>query len=205
MHQNLARASKMLRNAAREPNKEHRNMNEKQEPKYEIKDGRLFSRSSKLPIPEDEPIFVFRGRDVHTRKVLEFYIRLLKEGSHKEAVKRRHWDMRKFAHDFPDRMKEPETKTKGGVETVGLEVGSLVNIPNNSGAYYTGVVLGFVTDFEGYEVNRVNAIVGVGKEPHRQFIEVNPLSLKHTGFSDHDAACLCREAYLAAFGPKLLW
>lgn len=80
-----------------------------QEPKYDFRDGHVFNRASGEMIPEDEPVMVFRARDIHALAVIEFYRVLLNDQEHQEAVLRRRYDFSNFRRRHPDRMKEPDT------------------------------------------------------------------------------------------------
>jgi hypothetical protein len=65
------------------------------------------------PIPEDEPCFVFRARDVLAYAALEHYARLVVDqqgdSDHFTAVIRRMREFKQFREQHPDRMKEPDT------------------------------------------------------------------------------------------------
>lgn len=85
-----------------------------QEPKYEFRDGRVISRSSGEAIPPDEPVFVFRARDVHALDALHRYADVLvmderTTDDHLEAVQQRILQFARFADNHPDRMKTPDT------------------------------------------------------------------------------------------------
>ena len=81
-----------------------------QEPKYGIRDNRLFNRASGEFIPEDEPVFIFRARDRHAiYAIAQYKGHYLQDESHKEAVGNRIKDFRAFMEANPKRMKEPDT------------------------------------------------------------------------------------------------
>lgn len=82
-------------------------MNESQEPKYGITGHRLRNRHTGEFIPEDEPVFIFRARDVHAVAILEAYHGLLTVKEHADAVDGRIADFTRFAQEHPDRMHEP--------------------------------------------------------------------------------------------------
>ena len=88
-------------------------MSEEQEPKYRFEDGLVVNRASGEPIPADEPVFIFRARDVHARAALEAYASVLLPGEHRDAIARRVADFASFAARHPERMKEPDTDTSG--------------------------------------------------------------------------------------------
>lgn len=80
-----------------------------QEPKYGIRDNRLYNRASGEFIPADEPVFIFRARDRHAIYALAQYKGHGLKAKHAEAVGERIKDFRAFMHAFPARMKEPDT------------------------------------------------------------------------------------------------
>lgn len=82
---------------------------EAQEPKYTTRDGKIVNRASGEAIPDDEPVFIFRARDVHARAALIAYRAELPPGPHRDAVSRRIADFCSFAYARPGRMKEPDT------------------------------------------------------------------------------------------------
>lgn len=97
-------------------------MTRNQEPKYQAvvdpKDGdtRLVNRASREQIPDDEPVFIFRARDVHAQATLEHYLKLCNAGDstevdppHLEIIQKRIQDFEKFATENPERMKWPDT------------------------------------------------------------------------------------------------
>lgn len=92
-------------------------MNAEQEPKYGIDNGRLVSRHSGKPVPEDEPLFVLQGGDKHATATLRYYRSLLTgTESHATAVEKRIKQFETFAKEHPDRMKEPHTPAPPKVE-----------------------------------------------------------------------------------------
>jgi hypothetical protein len=80
-----------------------------QEPKYGIRDNRLFNRASGEFIPTDEPVFIFRARDELAIKALDHYRELCGESEHSAAVYGRMRDFEKFAVAHRERMKVPDT------------------------------------------------------------------------------------------------
>lgn len=87
-----------------------------QEPKYAFVDGRVVNRASGETIPEDEPVFVLRGRDIHAVALLETYADLINasftgNAEHLEAVQARIRQFEQFCAEHPDRMKEPDTES----------------------------------------------------------------------------------------------
>jgi len=77
------------------------------ERKYKIKDSRLVKRSNEVPIPEDEPLFVFRAKDRKALAALVGYNLVLDNLDQKEAVTKSINDFRQFQKDNPEKMGEP--------------------------------------------------------------------------------------------------
>lgn len=83
-----------------------------QEPKYGIRDNRLFNRASGEFIPVEEPVFIFRARDVFAARRIHEYS-LCCGGDHRIAVQQRADDFSQFATAYPERMKTPDTVPSG--------------------------------------------------------------------------------------------
>lgn len=77
------------------------------ERKYEIRDNRLVKRSNQVPIPDDEPLFIFRAKDRKALAALTAYNMILDNLAQKKAVKRGIDDFRDFQEKNPDLMQEP--------------------------------------------------------------------------------------------------
>lgn len=80
-----------------------------QEPKYTFISGLVFNRASGEPIPLDEPVMVFRARDIHAVAMIKFYAGLVNDPHHKDIVMQRAHDFEMFRLAHPERMKEPDT------------------------------------------------------------------------------------------------
>lgn len=80
-----------------------------QEPKYTIRNGRIVNRASGEPIPDDEPVFIFRARDKLAVGALLAYSMKGLTGNHYAAVRKRVKHFRAFASRHPERMKIPDT------------------------------------------------------------------------------------------------
>jgi len=81
-----------------------------QEPKYTTtRHGRLVNRSSGVPIPDDEPVFVLRAKDRNAAKALEAYMQSCANADHRAVAKSRVLDFLEFAARHPERMKEPDS------------------------------------------------------------------------------------------------
>ncbi len=82
-----------------------------QEPKYGIRDGQVVNRGSGAPIPDDEPIFIFRAKDRLAVRILTAYFSAIEDPEHARAVGARLEDFKRFAREHPERMKDPDTHT----------------------------------------------------------------------------------------------
>lgn len=85
-------------------------MNTIQEPKYKIHNGRLVNRQSDEVIPDDEPLMIFRVRDNYVARVVAFYLSMVTDETHREAVHRRLQQFHAWAKTHPERTKEPDTQ-----------------------------------------------------------------------------------------------
>jgi len=95
-------------------------MKPEQEPKYRAQvyvddqaaplEAHLVNRKTGEGIPDDEPVFVFRARDVYAYQVLEHYLDLIQGGpiAHIDAVAARVDDFNRFRRTKPERMKTPD-------------------------------------------------------------------------------------------------
>lgn len=81
-----------------------------QDPKYSFEGGNVFNRASGEMIPEDEPVMIFRARDIHSLPMIKYYLTLIKDENHKKAVEKRIGHFEHFAHNEAARMKEPDTQ-----------------------------------------------------------------------------------------------
>ena len=77
------------------------------ERKYKILDGRIVKRSNERPIPEDEPIFIFRAKDRKALAALMAYNMILDNLDQKESVMKSINDFRDFSEKHPELMSEP--------------------------------------------------------------------------------------------------
>lgn len=82
-----------------------------QDPKYQFLHELVMNRHTGEIIPADEPVFVFRARDVRALKALHAYEQAIPDENreHKVAVRGRILDFARFKNDHPERMKEPDT------------------------------------------------------------------------------------------------
>jgi len=80
------------------------------DPKYGINEqGQICNIATGKPIPNDEPIMIFRGQDDLAAQVIAYYENLVATGEHKAAVESRIHDFNKFKRDHPERVKMPDT------------------------------------------------------------------------------------------------
>lgn len=80
-----------------------------QEPKYGIRSGRIVSRESGAPIPDDEPVFIFRAKDRLAVRILTAYFSAIENSEHARAVAARLEDFKRFSREHPERMKDSDT------------------------------------------------------------------------------------------------
>lgn len=69
--------------------------------------GQFVNRVSGEAIPDDEPVIIFRARDVHSLAVLKLYRELVGDAHHGRAVQDRIDEFEEFQQRFPTRLKEP--------------------------------------------------------------------------------------------------
>ena len=81
----------------------------KQEPKYKAVAGVIYNRATGEPIPDDEPVFILRAKDLNAIDTLEFYRNQCENPEHQAAIARRMDDFKRFADRNLSKMKEPDT------------------------------------------------------------------------------------------------
>lgn len=77
------------------------------ERKYKIENNRLVRRADGVPVPDDEPLFIFRAQDRHALSILTAYNCLCRNLDYKANVTKSIKDFQAFAEKFPERMIEP--------------------------------------------------------------------------------------------------
>lgn len=77
------------------------------ERKYAIKDGQLVKRSNEVPVPGDEPVFIFRAKDRKALAALVAYHSILDNLDQKAEVYKSINDFRAFQEMYPEKMGEP--------------------------------------------------------------------------------------------------
>ena len=75
--------------------------------KFKFEDGQFINRVSGEPIPDDEPVIIFRARDTHSIDVLKYYRLLAKSPHHRKAIDDRIDEFTAYREANPQRMKEP--------------------------------------------------------------------------------------------------
>lgn len=91
-------------------------MKESQEPKFRIvnaagnpyENGRIANRHTGKVIPDDEPIMVFRAKDIRAVQAIHLYAELCKNPGHQRIVMKRLEDFKRFQDAHPERCKEPD-------------------------------------------------------------------------------------------------
>lgn len=78
------------------------------ERKYKIENGRLVRRADGVPVPDDEPLFIFRAQDINALPILLAYNIICKSLDHKANVVKSINDFNDFRKNHPERMKEPD-------------------------------------------------------------------------------------------------
>lgn len=80
-------------------------MNER---KYKInEDGRLVKKSTGKPIPNDEPVFIFRAKDRKAVVAIMAYVMVLDDLDQREEVLKSVKLFTEFQRNHPERMGEP--------------------------------------------------------------------------------------------------
>jgi hypothetical protein len=83
-------------------------MKPEQEPKYDVDNfKRIMNRETCESIPDDEPIFILRAKDKNAALTIAYYKKLCIDETHRDTVNRRLHDFVEFAHNHPERMREP--------------------------------------------------------------------------------------------------
>ena len=77
------------------------------ERKYKIMDGKLVKRIGEKPIPEEEPVFIFRAKDRKALAAMVAYSLILDNLDQKAEVTKSVNDFRRFQEEHPEKMAEP--------------------------------------------------------------------------------------------------
>lgn len=78
------------------------------EHKYKIENNRIVKKSTGIPVPEDEPLFILRAKDVNALPVLVAYLTLCRNLEHRDLVNKSVKDFKNFQMEHPEIMKEPD-------------------------------------------------------------------------------------------------
>jgi hypothetical protein len=81
-----------------------------QDPKYVIINNQLCNSATYEPIPQDEPLMMFRGKDRKALATVYDYAQRVEDPQHQNAVMGRAKAFEDFRLANPNRMKEPDTK-----------------------------------------------------------------------------------------------
>lgn len=86
-------------------------MQTNQEPKYDVRGDRVINRATGEAIPDDEPIFIIRAKDVNAVEALNCYAQICGWDTLQfDAVKKRIEDFKCFRDAYPERMKQLDTE-----------------------------------------------------------------------------------------------
>ena len=80
-----------------------------QERKYDIVNNQIVNRSTGVPIPDDEPIMIFRAKDRKTIGMLIAYQAMCEDENHKAVVQGRMEDFIEWQSKNQDIVKEPDS------------------------------------------------------------------------------------------------
>jgi hypothetical protein len=80
-----------------------------QERKYDAVDGKIVNRATGKPIPDDEPIIIFRAKDFKSVAALTFYAGLCENEVHRDVIYGRVEDFIDFQQRNPEAVKEPDS------------------------------------------------------------------------------------------------
>ena len=85
-------------------------MKVQQENKFDAVRGRIVNRDTGKAIPDDEPVFIFRGKDPHLPAVLREYKKMCRNGNHKKVIQARINQVVAFQKANKDLVKEPDSE-----------------------------------------------------------------------------------------------
>jgi hypothetical protein len=79
--------------------------------KFSVRNGQIVNRVSNEPIPEDEPLFLLRGRDHNAYDAILNYLQLCLDNGcndlHLAGIRQTVQTFIEFRHSHPERMKQP--------------------------------------------------------------------------------------------------
>lgn len=80
-----------------------------QERKYDAIDGKIVNRATGKPIPDDEPIIIFRAKDRKSTGMLIAYMAMCEDEMHRRVVQGRIDDFIAWQSKNQDKVKEPDS------------------------------------------------------------------------------------------------
>lgn len=80
-----------------------------QESKYDVYEGKIVNRATGVPIPDDEPIIIFRAQDLKLEAILTIYQELVTDEHHKQVIDRKYRDVLDWQLKNRHRVKEPDS------------------------------------------------------------------------------------------------
>lgn len=80
-----------------------------QDPKYGIQDSRLVNMTTGEPIPNDEPVFIFRAKDKKILHALTAYLNQCENEGHVVSVEQRIVEIESWQARNIDLIKEPDS------------------------------------------------------------------------------------------------
>jgi hypothetical protein len=81
-----------------------------QDPKYGIKDNKLVNMKTGKPIPDDEPVMLFRAKDINASDAIHSYAEECSNKKHVAAVMERWQAFSDFCDNNEEIMSEPDTQ-----------------------------------------------------------------------------------------------
>ncbi len=84
-------------------------MNLDQERKYDAVDGKIVNRATGKPIPDDEPIIIFRAKDPNSVVPLVEYLEACSDPLHRQVIAGRIKDFLEFQRNNRQALKEPDS------------------------------------------------------------------------------------------------
>ncbi len=95
---------------------ENQEVHATQDPKYVIVEGQLANVQTGEYIPSNEPIFIFRAKDIHAVGILKKYEDTCLDQEHRANIMARIAEFEAFAADNNDLMGEPDTLVSDDLE-----------------------------------------------------------------------------------------
>ena len=80
-----------------------------QDPKYGIKNNRLVNMKTGIEIPENEPVFMLRAKDINAESTIMYYASLCCNDDHRDVVFHIGHDFIRFKNKHPNEVFEPDT------------------------------------------------------------------------------------------------